>query len=67
MRGAAKTQLDAVVDHTLARQSLAETGGVQRVDGRLFQHAGPDAPLHVLATGAFEHARANAPPCQELG
>jgi hypothetical protein len=41
----------------IARHALAETGGVQQIDGAVFENAGPNAPLAVLARAGLNDDR----------
>jgi len=42
-------QLETMVDHPLAEQPVGEVDLGEQLDGAVFEHSGPDAPLHVLA------------------
>jgi hypothetical protein len=56
-----------VVDEALAVQALGDAGGVEQVDRRLLEHAGPHAGLDVGARARLEHDRLDALQVQQVG
>ena len=53
-------QLDAAVGEALAVEPLGDAELAEQVDARVFEHAGADAVLDVLAVVAFEHDAVDA-------
>jgi hypothetical protein len=56
----AEAELDAVVDEALALHPLADAGLGEKVDGALFEHAGPNRALDLVPAADFEHDRLDA-------
>ena len=66
MAAAAEAQFDAVMDQADALESLADAGFIQQIDGALFEHAGADALLDILAAASLEHDRLDAVEVQQM-
>jgi hypothetical protein len=56
---ASKAQLDSVVDQALGFHMLANPHLGEEVDCSLFQHAGADALLHILAAAILDYDGVN--------
>src|SRR6185436_9758829 len=50
-----EAQLDAVVDHALAEESLTDAAAGEQVDRAMLQHSGAHAVLDVSAAVTFEN------------
>ena len=46
---AGEAEVDAVMDETFAAESRAQADGGEQIDGGLFEHAGADGGLDILA------------------
>src|SRR5579871_4912950 len=64
---AAEAQFDTVMDEPFTSHPIAGSGGVQQIDGALFQHAGADPLFHLAAAAAFDHYRLDSFQMQEVG
>src|SRR5207244_7179103 len=64
---AGKAQLDAVVHEALADHALAYAGRGEQICRPLFQDAGPDSALDVVAAAPFENDGGDALPVEEMG
>ena len=64
---ARKAQLDPMMQQALAQHALADAGLDEEIGTGLFQHAGADAFLHVLARARLHHDRGDAGEVQEVG
>ena len=60
MRLAAEAEMDAVVEHGLALQALADAGVDQQVGDPLLEQAGADAVLDIVAAAVLEDDRLDA-------
>ena len=66
-RRAVEGQLDAAVGEALAVEAVGEPEAAQQLDGRVLEHAGPDAVLDVLAVALLEHDAVDAPRREQVG
>ncbi len=62
-----EAQLDSVVDHAFAFQSVADSGFDEEVDRALLQNAGADTFLNIATTAIFNHHGFDSLQMQEMG
>ena len=60
-------ELDAAVGEALAIEAVGEPELAQQLDGRVLEHAGPDAVLDVGPVALLEHDAVDAAGRQQVG
>ena len=64
---AAELEVDPVMDDALAVEPRPDAGVAQQLDRALFEHAGANAALDVLAVAVLEHDRFDAGDLEQPG